>query len=172
MSPRSWLSGEHRTLLDPEGRLLLPLALRNTLNPGGDEVTLMATLEPEGCVGIRRVDQWDDYVGGLRALAGQSLRHRRLMLVLAATSSQVKLDRQGRLRIQDSLLAKAGVERSAERSAKTEVVIAGHFDDLRIWASTRWDEFCLEALRDFGADLEWLHLGDRAGSAAGTTDKS
>lgn len=160
MTPQSWLSGEHRAVLDSEARILLPLALRNTLNPGREEVSLMATLEPEGCIGIRRTDQWDAYVRDLRALAGQSLRHRRLMMILAATSAQVKIDRQGRLRIPDALLAKGGIERAPGKDAKVEVVIAGHFDDLRIWAGARWDAFCEEALRDFGSDLEWLHTGD------------
>ena len=61
--------------------------------------------------------------------------------------------------IPDSLLAKGGIERAGDKDSKTEVVIAGHFDDLRIWSSERWEGFCEEALRDFGADLEWLHLG-------------
>jgi len=169
VSPQAWLSGEHRTLLDPEARILLPLTLRNTLNPSREEVSLMATLEPEGCIGIRRVDQWDNYIQGLRTLAGQSLRHRRLMMILAATSAQVKIDRQGRLRMPDSLLAKAGIERAADKSSKTEVVIAGHFDQLRIWCSTRWDAFCSEALGVFGADLEWLHQGEVEDAAAAGT---
>jgi MraZ protein len=164
MTPQSWLSGEHQAVLDPEARVLLPLGLRNLLNPQREEVTLMATLEPEGCVGIRRIDQWDAYVRQLRERAGTTLRARRVMLLLAATSAQVKVDRQGRLRLPDPLMAKAGIERPDDREAKTEVVIAGNFEDLRIWAAPRWEAFCAEALADYGKDLDWLQRGGDEGS--------
>ena len=159
MTPQSWLSGEHRAALDPEARVLLPLGLRNLLNPQREEVTLMATLEPEGCVGIRRVDQWDAYVRELRERAGPSGRARRVMMLLAATSAQVKVDRQGRLRLPDSLMVKADIERPTDKGEKTEVVVAGNFEDLRVWAADRWETFCEEALADYGTDLDWLQGG-------------
>ena len=165
MSPQTWLSGEHRAQLDPEGRILLPMALRNVLNPAREDISLMATLEPEGCIGIRRVDQWDAYVQDLRSKAGQSLRHRRLTMILAATSTPVKIDRQGRLRIPDSLLSKGGIERG-EADNKVEVVVAGHFEDLRVWSAPRWETFCEEALRDFGSDLDWLCSGSETEAGA------
>ena len=160
MSSQSYLSGEHRAVLDGESRILLPLGLRNLLNPMREEVTLMASLEPEGCICVRRVDQWTNYVEDLRQQAGQTLRHRRVMMLVAATSAQVKIDKQGRLRLPDSMMAKAGIERPTTKSDKSEVVIAGHFDDLRLWASERWSNFCESAMADFGTDLEWLHCGD------------
>jgi len=157
MSATSWLAGEHRAVLDAEGRILLPLGLRNTLNPMREEVTLMATLEPEGCVGVRRVDQWDGYVRELRALAGHSQRDRRVMMLVAATSAQVKIDRQGRMRLPDSLLAKAGIDRGSDKADKSEVVIAGFFEDLRVWSAASWDAFCASALVDYARDLDGLH---------------
>ncbi|MFT7486207.1 MAG: MraZ protein [Candidatus Paceibacteria bacterium] len=160
MSSQSWLAGEHRTALDGEARILLPLGLRNLLNPLREEVSLMATLEPEGCICVRRVEQWDAYVQDLRQRAGQTLRARRVMMLVAATSVQIKIDKQGRLRIPDHLMSKAGIERMTDNDDKTEVVVAGHFDDLRLWAVGRWDTFCEQALADFGTDLEWLHCGD------------
>lgn len=154
VSASNWLAGEHRAILDAEGRILLPMGIRNTLNPLREEVTLMATLEPEGCAGVRRVDQWDQYVRELRGLAGHSQRDRRVMMLVAATSAQVKIDKQGRMRLPDALLAKAGIQRNAE---KAEVVITGFFEDLRVWSAERWDEFCARALTDFAADLDGLH---------------
>lgn len=172
MSAQSWLSGEHRTVLDAEARILLPLGLRNLLNPLREEVTMMATLEPEGCVCIRRLEQWDAYVQGLRKQAGQTLRHRRVMMLVGATSSQIKIDKQGRLRLPDSLMIKAGIARPSGKDNKTEIVIAGHFDDLQIWASESWEQFCEKALADFGTDLEWLHCGDAAREDGAVADES
>ncbi|MFT5059501.1 MAG: division/cell wall cluster transcriptional repressor MraZ [Planctomycetota bacterium] len=160
MNAQSWLSGEHTAILDGEARILLPVGLRNLLNPMREEVTMMASLEPEGCVRIRRVEQWSAYVEELRAQASQSLRHRRVMMLVAATSAQVKIDKQGRLRIPDSMMAKAKIERPTDKSDKSEVVIVGHFDDLCLWASEQWSNFCESAMADFGTDLEWLHCGD------------
>lgn len=171
MTPQSWLSGEHRAVLDPEARVLLPLGLRNLLNPQREEVAMMATLEPEGCVGLRRVEQWDTYVRDLQGRAGASLRARRVMLLIAATSAQVKVDRQGRLRLPDSLMSKAGIDRPQDREEKTEVVIAGNFEDLRIWAASRWEAFCKEALADYGKDLDWLqHEGVEGPSSSPEED--
>jgi MraZ protein len=171
MSSSTWLAGEHRTVLDPEARILLPMGIRNTLNPLREEVTLMSTLEPEGCVGIRRVDQWDGYVRELRGLAGHSQRDRRLMMLVAATSSQVKIDRQGRMRLPDTLLAKAGIERPGERAEKAEVVVTGFFDDLRVWSAERWDTFCERALDDYATDLDGLHgVPSPDGNASALTD--
>jgi len=155
MSSTSWLSGEYAGALDPEGRILLPMGLRNVLNPHREEVTLMANLEPEGCICVRRIDQWDSYVSELRGRATNDLRHRRLMMFLGATSAQIKIDRQGRMRIPDSILIKAGIDRESQQ--KQDVVVAGHFDDLRVWSAQGWEAFTSEALQSFGADLEWLN---------------
>ena len=57
MSFSPWFVGEHPATLDPEGRLLLPMPLRNVLNPGREDRTLMANLEPEGCIAVREVEQ-------------------------------------------------------------------------------------------------------------------
>lgn len=154
MSAHVWFAGEHPTALDSEGRILLPVGLRNLLNPGREDVTLMASLEPEGCLCVQRVEQWDAYVRRLRERAGNGARDRRLTMILAATSAPMKLDRQGRMRIPDSLLERAGVPR--EGSERREVVVSGHFDDLRIWSAERWQAFSEEAVGAFAADLDRL----------------
>lgn len=159
MSNQAWFSGEHATSLDPEGRILLPMGLRNLLNPTREEVTLMANLEPEGCICVRRVEQWDAYVARLRERAANTARHRRLTMILAATSAPIKLDKQGRLRVPDSILQKAGVDRAD--AARQEVVVAGHFDDLRVWSASGWQSFCTSALESFAEDLEFLEGGGK-----------
>ncbi|MCB9915997.1 MAG: hypothetical protein H6828_12780 [Planctomycetes bacterium] len=167
MSPQAWFSGEHATSLDPEGRILLPVGLRNVLNPGRDDVTLMASLEPEGCLCVRPVEQWDAYVRRLRERAGNGARDRRLTMILAATSSPMKLDRQGRMRIPDPLLERVGISRTD--AARQDVVVAGHFDDLRVWSAAGWERFSAEAVEAFAQDLDQLEAAAaalRSGSVA------
>jgi DNA-binding transcriptional regulator/RsmH inhibitor MraZ len=62
--------------------------------------------------------------------------------------------------------------RPEDKDNKTEIVIAGNFDDLQLWASEPWERFCGKALADFGADLEWLHCGDAPREDGAVTDES
>jgi len=148
-------SGEHVATLDPEGRILLPMPLRNAFNPGREDRTLMANLEPEGCIALREPERWTAYVDRLRARASDAAASRRFLMYLAATSAGVKCDRQGRVRVPDGLLQKAGIERA--KGARSEVVLSGNFDDIRIWSPERWAAFEADARAHFGADLALLH---------------
>ena len=153
-SSRSTFLGEHPASLDPEGRILLPQGLRNVLNPQRDDVNLMANLEPDGSVCVREDHAWQSWVAGLRAGSSEGSRRRRVLLFLAANSAPVKLDKQGRVRIPDPLLAKAGLDRTDE--TRREVVVVGNFDDVRIWSPAGWRAFEESARASFDEDLEHL----------------
>ena len=114
----------------------------------------MATLEPEGCIALREPDRWVAYVDALRARATQAASSRRFLMYLAATSAAARCDRQGRVRVPDTLLRKAGLER--ERGAREELVVAGHFDEIHIWSRERWEAFESQARGSFADDLELL----------------
>lgn len=162
-SPRSTFLGEHQASLDPEGRILLPQGLRNVLNPQRDDVNLMANLEPDGSVCVREDHAWQSWVAELRGGAHQGSRRRRVLLFLAANSAPVRLDRQGRVRIPDPLLAKAGLDRNDE--GRREVVVVGNFDDVRIWSPASWRAFEEAARRSFDEDLEQLYAPGSAPAA-------
>ncbi len=153
-SSRTSFLGEHSASLDPEGRILLPQGLRNVLNPQRDDCTLMANLEPDGSVCVRESAEWQSWVSGLRQHAHQGSRRRRVLLFLAANSAPVKLDRQGRIRVPDPLLTKAGLDRTDE--SRREVVVVGNFDDVRIWSPAGWRAFEEAARVSFDEDLEHL----------------
>lgn len=153
-SPRTAFLGEHQASLDPEGRILLPQGLRNVLNPERDDVTLMANLEPDGSVCVRETHAWQAWVTGLRAGGDGGSRRRRVLLFLAANSAPVKLDRQGRVRIPDPLLSKAGLDRTDE--TRRETIVVGNFDDVRVWSPAAWRAFEERARASFDDDLEQL----------------
>lgn len=153
-SPRTSFLGEHPASLDPEGRILLPQGLRNVLNPERDDVTLMANLEPDGSVCVRETHAWQSWISALRAGSEGGSRRRRVLLFLAANSAPVKLDRQGRVRVPDPLLAKAGLDRNDE--SRRDVVVVGNFDDVRIWSPAGWRAFEESARAKFDEDLEQL----------------
>ena len=149
--------GEFRATLDPEGRIQLPQALRDEMNVRRADFRLMANLEPDGSVCLREQKDWESYVGRLRSRPTASLRDRRTLLFLAANSASVRCDKQGRVRIPDSLLAHAGIDRT--RTGRKELVIVGNFDDLRVWHPDRWSAWGQEALADFGAGIDALLEG-------------
>ena len=149
--------GEFRATLDPEGRIQLPQALRDEMNVRRADFRLMANLEPDGSVCLREQKDWESYVGRLRSRPTASLRDRRTLLFLAANSAPVRCDKQGRVRIPDSLLRHAGIDRT--KSGRKELVIVGNFDELRVFEPERWGAFGLEALADFAAGVDALLEG-------------
>jgi MraZ protein len=147
-------TGEYPATLDGEGRIQLPLTLRDEMNVRSAEFRLMANLEPDGSLCLREQEGWEAYVDELRSGPTASLRNRRTLLFLAANSAAVRCDKQGRVRIPDPLLAHAGIDRT--RSGRKELVIVGNFDDLRVWHPDRWNAWGEEALADFGAGVDAL----------------
>ena len=164
VAPTTYL-GEYRATLDPEGRIQLPLALRDEMNVRRAELRLMANLEPDGSVCLRERKEWERYVARLRTRPTASMRDRRTLLFLAANSAPVRCDKQGRVRIPDPLLTQAGIDR--KKTGRKELVIVGNFDELRVWEPGRWGVFGKEALSDFADGVDAL-LG--AGPGVGDVD--
>ena len=146
--------GEHHATLDGEGRLQLPLNLRDEMNVRRADFSLMANLEPDGSICLRERGDWEAYVDRLRGAAGPSTRNRRTLLILAAHSAPVRCDKQGRVRIPDPLLERAGIDR--HQKGRKDLVLVGNFSDLRVWNLARWRAFGEEALADFGAGIDAL----------------
>lgn len=153
MQLAEWFVGEHRAALDGEGRLLLPAPLRSILNPAREERSFMASLEPEGCLAVRTPEQWDAEVRRLRS-GPDPVRRRRAGMILTANSARSRLDKQGRLRIPDVLLQKAGLDRAQEE--QRDVIIVGNYDDLRLWSPTVWEAYEREARSTWAEDLAAL----------------
>lgn len=147
-------TGEYPATLDGEGRIQLPLALRDEMNVRSSEFRLMANLEPDGSLCLREQEGWEAYVDDLRSRPTVSLRDRRTLLFLAANSAAVRCDKQGRIRIPDPLLAHAGIDRT--KAGRKELVLVGNFDDLRVWHPDRWSAWGETALADFGPGIDAL----------------
>lgn len=154
MNQPTHLIGQYKATLDGEGRLQLPLGLRDEMNVRRPDFRLMANLEPDGSICLRERAHWETYVDSLRQAAGASTRHRRAILFFAAHSSPVRCDKQGRVRIPDSLLGSAGLDRQAK--GRKDLVLVGNFGDLRVWSPERWEAFGQEALEDFEGGVDSL----------------
>lgn len=152
-SPRQLL-GVHTCTIDPEGRIQLPSALRDELNPRATDFRLMVNLEPDGSLCLREKEDWDGWITALHARPAATQRERRTLLFLAAHASSVRCDKSGRIRIPDALLASISVDRS--EPDRREVVLVGGFSEIRVWSPAGWAGFGTSALDDFGAGLDAL----------------
>ena len=154
MAPPNFL-GTYQATLDAEGRIQLPAALRDEINFRQPDFRLMATLDGDGSVCLRERADWERWTLGLLG-AREPLRQqdRRTLLTVAAHSAPAKCDKQGRVRVSDALLTVLGLDRS--KANAREVVLAGAFQEIRLWSAAGWEEFSSSARRTLGADLDEL----------------
>ena len=161
MTPSIRLLGEHPATIDGEGRIQLPLALRDEWNLHKPDFALMASLEPDGSLCLRTREDWDHHSEDLRRSPRPSARARQSLLLFAAYSSSVRCDKSGRVRVPDALLELVGIDRKAED--RREVVLVGNFEDVRLWSKEGWQAFRDAAREDFAAGIEELIEGRSLG---------
>jgi division/cell wall cluster transcriptional repressor MraZ len=161
MTPSIRLLGEHPATIDGEGRIQLPLALRDEWNLHKPDFALMASLEPDGSLCLRTREDWDHHSEDLRRSPRPSARARQSLLLFAAYSSSVRCDKSGRVRVPDALLELVGIDRKAED--RREVVLVGNFEDVRLWSKEGWQAFRDAAREEFAAGIEELIEGRSLG---------
>jgi len=154
MASTRQLLGVHTCTIDPEGRIQLPSALRDELNPRATDFRLMVNLEPDGSLCLREKEDWDAWITALHARPVATQRERRTLLFLAAHSSAVRCDKTGRVRIPDALLDSIGVDRATPE--RREVVLVGGFSEIRVWSPAGWAGFGVATRDEFGAGLDAL----------------
>lgn len=147
--------GTYQATLDAEGRIQLPAALRDEINFRQPDFRLMATLEGDGSVCLRERADWERWTANLRGVREPlRQRDRRTLLTIAAHSSPAKCDKQGRVRVPDPLLVVLGLDRSKAKAR--EVVLAGAFQEIRVWSAAGWEEFSASARGTLASDLDDL----------------
>ncbi|MBQ90105.1 MAG: hypothetical protein QF575_09160 [Acidimicrobiales bacterium] len=116
--------GTYEHSLDGAGRLVLPSRLRSHFED-------WAYLSPDaGCMAIRTPEHFDAMVARVQEKVRAGEHGHDVLRGLAADSSKVRLDSQGRLLLPDKLRALAGLER--------EVVLCGAIDWIEVWPASAW----------------------------------
>ena len=125
--PRTVFVGVHDRQLDDKGRLALPAPFRAEL---GDRCYL--SLDHDGCVTLRETTEFENHAKELIELEkrGELTRSRRR--AIATTSSQVSVDKQGRITLEDKLRQHAGLVPGSP------VKVVGTFDAIEIWRPERF----------------------------------
>ena len=119
-------TGDFRHSVDPKGRLVLPARHRDRLQLGG-----FLTKFSGGCLAVFTAAEYELVVNRLREQARTGELSIETIRQVAASTIDVKPDGQGRVLVPEPLRAWAGIE--------SDVVVAGMFNHIEIWALSKWE---------------------------------
>jgi MraZ protein len=131
-------TGKHIHTIDDKGRLVLPAPIRKRFE-GTDTVILSPGVD--GQLAINRPDEFDAYLAREEARSMNAISRRRVRF-LASSADEQKLDKAGRVNINEELRNIADIE------LNSEVVVAGGYRQAEIWNRARFEEDQAQALVD------------------------
>lgn len=118
--------GVHERQLDPKGRLALPAAFRPRLEP-----RCFLTIGRDNCIDVLTAEAMDDMAKDMLEKVRRGEIDRNEARALATNSSEVTIDAQGRINIEQALREYAGI------TLGEKVIVSGSFDRVEIWQPER-----------------------------------
>lgn len=122
------LLGEYQHNLDSKGRVAIPAKFKEKLAAGA-----IITRGIDGCLFVFASKEWDDLAKKLVALPLAQSNSRAFVRLMLAGAMDVTLDAQSRILVPDYLRKYADL--------KKKVTIAGLYNRVEIWDSSRWEEY-------------------------------
>lgn len=119
--------GRFEHSIDDKGRLTLPAKFRAAFEHGG-----YLTQGLDGCLSLWTPDEFEAQTEVMQQRAAQSQADRNLVRLWAASSTDLVVDRQGRISVPGRLRQFAAL---AE-----EVLVLGAIDRVELWDPVRWEE--------------------------------
>jgi len=119
--------GRYEHSLDSKGRVILPAKFRAQFERGG-----YLTQHSEGCLALWALGEFERQMADVLERAADGKVERNRARLWASSSSEVEIDRQGRMAIPSHLRAFAGLE--------NEVLVHGAIDRIELWNPTAWAE--------------------------------
>ncbi|MDO8626036.1 MAG: division/cell wall cluster transcriptional repressor MraZ [Candidatus Magasanikbacteria bacterium] len=120
--------GEFSHTLDDKGRVALPAKFRNDLKKGA-----VVTRGLDNCLFVFTKAEWGKLAEKLAALPMAQANSRAFARLMLAGAMDIPIDKQGRAMLPEYLRVFAGL--------KKEVVIAGLYSRLEIWAKPEWEHY-------------------------------
>lgn len=120
--------GKHERQLDPKGRLALPASFRSRLEP-----RCYLLLGQDKCIAVVTAADSATLADEVTAAVKRGEKTEQERRALAASMVEVVIDSQGRVTLDESLRAYAGL------SAGSKVVVAGNFERVEIWEPARFE---------------------------------
>lgn len=119
--------GRYEHSLDSKGRVILPAKFRPPFAAGG-----YLTQHLDGCLALWTNEEFDAQMNEMLERGRHGSADRNMARLWASNSSQVEVDRQGRMAIPSHLRDYAAFE--------TEVLVLGAIDRVELWEPQRWEE--------------------------------
>ncbi len=121
--------GEYNHTIDAKGRLIIPAKFRELL---GEEFVLTKGLD--GCLYIYPMDEWKAFEEKLEHYHLQNKDARTFSRFFVAGATKCELDKQGRIRVPQTLREFAGLEK--------DVMLTGNLNRIEVWSKEKWSENC------------------------------
>ncbi len=119
--------GRFEHTIDDKGRLTLPAKFRAQFEHGG-----YLTQNLDGCLALWTPEEFDQQTEAMQQRAAQTQSDRNLVRLWAASSTDLVLDRQGRISIPAHLREFAALA--------DDVLVHGALDRVELWNPGRWEE--------------------------------
>ena len=142
--------GEYETTVDDKGRVIVPARLREAAHLAEGAVGFMLTLGEDACITIYTPKRWKELEAKVNSAPHNTESARRLRRRVFTQAADGECDRQGRMRVPDTLLKQAGIVRDA--------VIVGVSDQVELWDRARWQAYKDGMLEERGRDAEGYAL--------------
>lgn len=126
--------GRYEHSLDPKGRVILPVKFRAEFERGG-----FLSQFQEGCLALWTPEEFDAQLEANRTKSEQGREDRNLARVWASGSSEVEVDKSGRMPIPGYLRTFARLE--------SDVLVIGAIDRVELWSPAVWEEKVLPSER-------------------------
>lgn len=120
--------GRHERQLDPKGRLALPATFRHRLEP-----RCYLLLGQDKCIAVVTAEESENIASEITAAVKRGEKSEQERRALASSMVDVTFDAQGRITLDESLRAYAGL------TPNSKVVVAGAFDRVEIWETERYE---------------------------------
>lgn len=131
--------GVHERQLDPKGRVALPATFRPQLEP-----RCYLSIGRDKCVDVLTAEAFEEVARDAVAKVRSGEMDRNQQRALASNTFEVSVDAQGRINIDEKLRIYAGLE------LNSRIVVAGSFDRVELWDSTRHGRISGEGLAQIG----------------------
>ncbi len=119
--------GRFEHTIDDKGRLTLPSKFRSQFEHGG-----YLTQNLDGCLALWTPEEFDLQTEAMQLRAAQTQSDRNLVRLWAASSTDLVVDRQGRISIPSHLREFAALV--------DEVLVHGALDRVELWDPARWED--------------------------------
>src|SRR5690606_21257906 len=128
--------GEHQHSLDAKGRLIIPAKFRAGLGE-----RFIVTRGLDRCLFAYSLTEWQAIEAKLKALPLTQSDARAFVRFFFSGATECEMDKQGRIMLPANLREYAQLER--------DVVVIGVSSRVEIWSKERWDNYSIQAEKDY-----------------------